>query len=157
MNWAVSRAVGSFLRPVAPTSSSLLTKFLQFRQPIRNIQKESVVRIADNTGARTAKCIHVLGGSMKKNATSGDFIVVSIPNRRLKRRLITKNIYLALLVSVRQQLRRAEGHYVRFSTNKAVLLTPQGKLLGTRTYGPIADEVRRKGLSKLVAMARSLV
>jgi large subunit ribosomal protein L14 len=81
----------------------------------------------------------------------------SIPNRRLKRRLITKNIYLALLVAVRQQLRRPQGHYIRMSTNRAVLLTPQGKLLGTRLYGPVADEVRAKGLAKLVSMAKALV
>lgn len=116
-----------------------------------------MVELGDNTGARRAKCIHVLGGSAKSVATAGDFVILAIPRRRAVRRLATKNIYLALLVTVRRSSRRQAGFTVRFAKNKAVLLTNAGKVLGTRFRGPLDDKLRLLDLAKIINISRALV
>jgi large subunit ribosomal protein L14 len=117
------------------------------------IQTESVLDVADNSGAKKVLCIKVLGGSKRKYATVGDVIVVSIkeaiPNAKVKKGSVMK----AVIVRTSKELRRADGSYIRFDTNSAVLITNEGEPVGTRIFGPVARELRAKNYMKIVSLA----
>jgi large subunit ribosomal protein L14 len=117
------------------------------------IQTESVLDIADNSGAKKVLCIKVLGGSKRKYATVGDVIVVSvkeaIPNAKVKKGSVMK----AVVVRTAKELRRADGSYIRFDTNSAVLINNEGEPIGTRIFGPVARELRAKKYMKIVSLA----
>lgn len=117
------------------------------------IQTESVLDIADNSGAKKVLCIKVLGGSKRKYASVGDVIVVSIkeaiPNAKVKKGSVMK----AVIVRTTKELRRADGSYIRFDTNSAVLITNEGEPVGTRIFGPVARELRAKNYMKIVSLA----
>ncbi len=117
------------------------------------IQTESVLDIADNSGAKKVLCIKVLGGSKRRFATVGDVIVVSvkeaIPNAKVKKGSVMK----AVIVRTAKELRRADGTYIRFDTNSAVLINNEGEPIGTRIFGPVARELRAKKYMKIVSLA----
>ena len=117
------------------------------------IQTESVLDIADNSGAKKVLCIKVLGGSKRRFATVGDVIVVSvkeaIPNAKVKKGSVMK----AVIVRTAKELRRADGTYIRFDTNSAVLINNEGEPIGTRIFGPVARELRSKKYMKIVSLA----
>ena len=117
------------------------------------IQTESVLDIADNSGAKKVLCIKVLGGSKRRFATVGDVIVVSvkeaIPNAKVKKGSVMK----AVIVRTAKELRRADGSYIRFDTNSAVLINNDGEPIGTRIFGPVARELRAKKYMKIVSLA----
>ena len=117
------------------------------------IQTESVLDVADNSGAKKDLCIKVLGGSKRKYATVGDVIVVSvkeaIPNAKVKKGSVMK----AVVVRTAKELRRADGSYIRFDTNSAVLINNEGEPIGTRIFGPVARELRAKNYMKIVSLA----
>jgi len=117
------------------------------------IQMQSTLDVADNSGARRVQCIKVLGGSKRKYASIGDVIVVSIkeaiPNGKVKKGEVAK----AVIVRTRKEVRRADGSYIRFDTNAAVLLDDKGEPIGTRIFGPVARELRAKQYMKIVALA----
>jgi large subunit ribosomal protein L14 len=117
------------------------------------IQTESVLDVADNSGAKKVLCIKVLGGSKRKYATVGDVIVVSIkeaiPNAKVKKGSVMK----AVIVRTSKELRRADGSYICFDTNSAVLITNEGEPVGTRIFGPVARELRAKNYMKIVSLA----
>jgi len=117
------------------------------------IQTESVLDVADNSGAKKVLCIKVLGGSKRKYATVGDVIVVSIkeaiPNAKVKKGSVMK----AVIVRTTKELRRRDGSYIRFDTNSAVLITNEGEPVGTRIFGPVARELRAKNYMKIVSLA----
>ena len=117
------------------------------------IQQESILRIADNTGAKTALCIRVLGGSKRRYARVGDVIVATvkdaIPNAPVKRGEVVR----AVVVRTKKEMRRADGTYIRFDDNAAVLLDPQGEPRGTRIFGPVGRELREKRYMKIVSLA----
>jgi large subunit ribosomal protein L14 len=117
------------------------------------IQTESVLDIADNSGAKKVLCIKVLGGSKRKYASVGDVIVVSvkeaIPNAKVKKGSVMK----AVVVRTAKELRRADGSYIRFDTNSAVLINNEGEPIGTRIFGPVARELRAKNYMKIVSLA----
>ena len=117
------------------------------------IQQESILRIADNTGAKSALCIRVLGGSGLRYAGVGDVIVATvkdaIPNAGVKKGEVVK----AVVVRTAKETRRKDGTYIRFEDNAAVLITPQGEPLGTRIFGPVARELREKKYMKIVSLA----
>ena len=117
------------------------------------IQTESVLDVADNSGAKKVLCIKVLGGSKRKYATVGDVIVVSvkeaIPNAKVKKGSVMK----AVVVRTAKELRRAAGSYIRFETNSAVLINNEGEPIGTRIFGPVARELRAKNYMKIVSLA----
>lgn len=121
------------------------------------ILHETMVTIGDNSGARRAKNIGFLGSFFKKKATLGDFIVVAIQQRRLKRRFITKNIYLALVVTINRNIQRLNGIFIKFFTNKVVLLSEQGKVVGSRLYGPIAIEIKKLKITKIISLAKIIL
>jgi large subunit ribosomal protein L14 len=117
------------------------------------IQTESVLDVADNSGAKKLYCIKVLGGSKRRYASVGDVIVVSIreaiPNGKVKKGDVAR----AVIVRTAKELRRRDGTYIRFDTNSAVLINAQGEPIGTRIFGPVARELRAKKYMKIVSLA----
>ncbi len=117
------------------------------------IQMQSHLDVADNSGARRVQCIKVLGGSKRKYASIGDVIVVSvkeaIPNGKVKK----GDVHKAVIVRTAKEIRRADGSYIRFDTNSAVLLDGKGEPVGTRIFGPVARELRARQYMKIVALA----
>ena len=117
------------------------------------IQTQSILDVADNSGAKSVMCIKVLGGSHRRYAGLGDIIVVSIkeamPNSKVKKGDVAK----AVVVRVSQEQRRADGSYIKFDTNSAVILNANKDPIGTRIFGPVARELRVKRYMKIVALA----
>jgi large subunit ribosomal protein L14 len=117
------------------------------------IQMQSHLDVADNSGARRVQCVKVLGGSKRKYASLGDIIVVSvkeaIPNGKVKK----GDVHKAVIVRTAKEVRRADGTYIRFDNNSAVLLDQKGEPVGTRIFGPVARELRAKQYMKIVALA----
>ncbi len=117
------------------------------------IQTQSVLDVADNSGARKVFCIKVLGGSKRRYASVGDIIVCSVrdalPNSKVKKGSVVK----AVVVRTRQGLRRPDGSLIRFDTNSAVLIDAQKQPLGTRIFGPVARELRAKRFLKIISLA----
>lgn len=117
------------------------------------IQMQTHLDVADNSGARRVQCIKVLGGSKRKYAGLGDIIVVAIkeaiPNGKVKKGEVAK----AVVVRVSKEVRRADGSYIRFDTNSAVLIDNKNEPIGTRIFGPVARELRGKNYMKIVALA----
>ena len=117
------------------------------------IQQESVLRVADNTGARSCLCIRVLGGSSRRYAGVGDVIVASvkdaIPHAAIKKGDVVK----AVIVRTRKETRRKDGTYIRFDDNAAVIIDQAGEPRGTRIFGPVGRELREKRYMKIVSLA----
>jgi large subunit ribosomal protein L14 len=121
------------------------------------ILRETMVYVGDNSGARRAKIIGFLGSFFKKHATITNFVIVAIQQRRLKRRFITKNIYLALIITVNKNIFRLNGFFIRFFRNKVLLLSEQGKLVGSRIYGPISVEIKKLKITKVLSLAKIIL
>lgn len=117
------------------------------------IQMQSRLNVADNSGAKELMCIKVLGGSKKRTASIGDVIIVSIkealPNAKVKKGDVAK----AVIVRTIHKLRRADGSYIRFDDNSAVLINANKEPIGTRIFGPVARELRAKQFVKIVSLA----
>lgn len=117
------------------------------------IQTESVLDVADNSGAKRVKCIKVLGGSKRKYAGIGDIVVVSIkdaaPNGKVKKGDLAR----AVVVRTKKEIRRIDGSYIRFDTNSAVLINKENEPVGSRIFGPVARELRAKRFMKIVSLA----
>lgn len=117
------------------------------------IQVESNLDVADNSGAKRVCCIKVLGGSRRRYASVGDIIVVSVkdalPNSKVKKGAVMK----AVVVRTKKEVGRADGSYIKFDSNSAVLLSSQGEPVGTRIFGPVARELRQKNFMKIVSLA----
>ena len=117
------------------------------------IQTESVLDVADNSGAKRVKCIKVLGGSKRKYAGVGDVVVVSIkdaaPNSKVKKGDLAR----AVVVRTKKEIRRKDGTYIRFDNNSAVLLNNDNEPIGTRIFGPVARELRAKQFMKIISLA----
>ena len=117
------------------------------------IQQESMVRIADNSGAKSAKCIRVLGGASRRYASVGDIIVVAIkdalPNGTVKKGDVAK----AVVVRTAKEIRRKDGSYIRFDDNAAVIINDAGEPRATRIFGPVGRELREKRFMKIVSLA----
>lgn len=121
------------------------------------IQTQSRLRVADNSGAREVMCIKVLGGTKRRWASIGDIIVVSIkealPNSKVKKGDVAK----AVIVRTVHKLRRADGSYIRFDDNSAVLINAAKEPIGTRIFGPVARELRAKAFVKIVSLAPEVI
>jgi len=121
------------------------------------IREYSVVKMADNAGARTARCIRVLGGTRKRYASVGDLIVVAvhdvIPNGPLTEGQVAK----AVVVRTKKEYRRPDGSYIRFDENAAVLIEDDKEPRGTRIFGPVARELRDKQFMRIVSLAPEVV
>jgi len=117
------------------------------------IQQESRVKVADNTGAKEILCIRVLGGSGRRYAGIGDIIVATvkeaIPGGNIKRGEVVK----AVIVRTVKERRRADGSYIKFDENAAVIIKPDNDPRGTRIFGPVGRELREKRFMKIVSLA----
>ena len=117
------------------------------------IQSQSYLDVADNSGAKKVMCIKVPGGSRRKYASVGDIIVVTvkeaIPNSKVKRGEVMR----AVVVRTAKSIRRADGSYIKFDTNSAVLINNQKEPIGTRIFGPVARELRAKKFMKIISLA----
>jgi large subunit ribosomal protein L14 len=117
------------------------------------IQQETVLEVADNSGARKVACIRVLGGTRRRYATIGDVIVVAvkdaIPNARVKKGEVRR----AVVVRTAKAIGRRDGSYIRFDDNAAVLIDAQKEPVGTRIFGPVARELRAKRFMKIISLA----
>ncbi len=117
------------------------------------IQSESVLNVADNSGAKKVLCIKVLGGSKRRYASIGDVIVVTIkeaiPNSKVKKGDVMK----AVVVRTAKEIRRSDDSTLKFDENSAVLLGQNGEPVGTRIFGPVARELRAGGYMKIISLA----
>jgi large subunit ribosomal protein L14 len=117
------------------------------------IQAQTRLKVADNTGARTIQCIRIMGRSTKTSAGIGDVIVASvktaIPNAAVKK----GDVVQAVIVRTAKEFGRADGSYIRFDENAAVLINNQGNPRGTRIFGPVARELRDRNYMKIVSLA----
>jgi large subunit ribosomal protein L14 len=117
------------------------------------IQMQTVLSVADNSGAKKVKCIKVLGGSKRRYAGIGDVVKVSVKEAMPRSRVKKGDIYSAVIVRSRKGVRRSDGSVIRFDKNAAVLLTPQLQPLGTRIFGPVTRELRTQNFMKIISLA----
>lgn len=117
------------------------------------IQQESILRIADNSGAKSALCIRVLGGSRRRYASVGDVIVATIKDAIPNSPVPKGSVVRAVVVRTHKEVRRKDGSYIRFDDNAAVLINENGEPTGTRIFGPVGRELREKNYMKIVSLA----
>lgn len=117
------------------------------------IQTQTMLNIADNSGAKKAMCIKVLGGTRKRYGRIGDLIVVSIKETLPGGTVKKGDVKRAVIIRTKKELRREDGSYVKFDQNAAVLVNDQREPLGTRIFGPVARELRKGGFMKIVSLA----
>ena len=117
------------------------------------IQMQSVLDVADNTGARAVMCIKVMGGSKRRYASIGDVIVVSVKEATPKGRVKKGEVKRAVVVRISKDLQRRDGSVIRFDTNAAVLVNNQNEPIGTRIFGPVPRELRAKNHMKIISLA----
>lgn len=117
------------------------------------IQVETNLEVADNSGARRIQCIKVLGGSKRRYASVGDVIVVTIKEAIPRGRVKKGEIVKAVVVRTAKEIRRPDGSAIRFDSNAAVLINPQGEPIGTRIFGPVTRELRAKKYMKIISLA----
>jgi large subunit ribosomal protein L14 len=117
------------------------------------IQTETILNVADNSGAKKVMCIRVLGGTRKRYASIGDVIVVSvkeaIPHAKVKKGDVMK----AVIVRTAKEIKREDDTWIRFDENAAVILATSGEPVGTRIFGPVARELRNQGFMKIISLA----
>ncbi len=117
------------------------------------IQEETMLNVADNTGAKKVKCFRILGGTKRRYASLGDIVIVSvktaIPNSNVKK----GSIQHAVVVRTKKAVRRRDGSYIRFDDNAAVIIDDRHEPRGTRIFGPVARELREREFMKIVSLA----
>lgn len=111
------------------------------------------LRVADNSGAKIAECIRVMGGYRKRYGHIGDLIVVTIKEATPHAPVKKSDVVKAVIVRLRKEIRRKDGTYLRFDENACVLIDDKGEPRGTRIFGPIAREVRKRGYVKIASLA----
>ena len=129
------------------------------------IQMQSMLEVADNTGAKTVQCIKVLGGTKRRYATVGDIIVGTVKTELSAadfkftgaKRAGKNRVVRAVIVRTKKNVRRSDGSYVRFDSNACVILTPDNEPRGTRIFGAVARELRQKGFTKIISLAAEVV
>lgn len=121
------------------------------------IQEETNLNVADNSGAKSVRCIRVLGGSDRRYAGVGDVIVVTvktaIPGGTVKKGAVSR----AVIVRTAKETRRNDGTYIKFDENAAVLINNQNEPMGTRIFGPVARELRDKQFMKIISLAPEVI
>jgi len=122
------------------------------------IQERSILKVTDNSGAKTVRCFRILGGSRKRYARIGDIVVASVQVAEPRKQVKKKDIVYALVVRQRQPWRRPDGSYVRFDDNAVVLIDKnKGEPKATRIFGPIPREIKEKGYNTIASLAEELV
>lgn len=117
------------------------------------IQQQTVLNVADNSGAKKVMCIKVLGGTRRKYASVGDIIVVAVREAIPRAKVKKGDVKKAVIVRTSKEIRRPDGSYIRFDENSAVLIDEKGEPVGTRIFGPVARELRAKKFMKIISLA----
>ena len=117
------------------------------------IQMQSVLDVADNTGARAVMCIKVLGGSKRRYASIGDVIVVAVKEAIPQAKVKKGEVARAVIVRTAREVKRPDGSYIRFDANSAVLINKDLEPIGTRIFGPVARELRARKFMKIISLA----
>lgn len=117
------------------------------------IQVQSILNVADNTGAKKVMCIKVLGGSKRRYAGVGDLIVCAVKSAAVKGIVKNHSVQKAVLVRTKNNIRRKDGSYLRFDDNAVVIVGADGMPKGTRVFGPVAREIRARGYQKIISQA----
>ena len=117
------------------------------------ISQETVLDVADNSGARSVLCIKVIGGSRRRYARIGDVIVAAVKEAIPGGKVNKGDVVKAVVVRTSKETRRADGSYIRFDTNSAVLIDAAGEPVGTRIFGPVARELRGRQFMKIISLA----
>ncbi len=117
------------------------------------IQQESVLKVADNSGAKRVKCFKVLGGSKRRYAGVGDIVICSVRDAEPDGAVKKGQIVRAVIVRTKRYIRRNDGSWLRFDSNSCVIIDEKGNPRGTRIFGPVAREVRERGYIKISSLA----
>jgi large subunit ribosomal protein L14 len=117
------------------------------------IQMQTLLAVADNSGAKLVQCIKVLGGSKRRYANIGDVIKVSVKEAIPRGKVKKGDVYDAVIVRTRKGVRRDDGSLIRFDTNAAVLLDTKREVIGTRIFGPVTRELRSEQFMKIISLA----
>ena len=121
------------------------------------IQQESVVKVADNSGAKTALVIRVLGGTRRRYAGLGDIVIVAVKNALPNGTVKKSDVARAVVVRTAKETRRKDGSYIRFDENAVVIINEAGEPRATRIFGPVARELREKKYMKIVSLAPEVI
>jgi len=121
------------------------------------IQTQSMLKVADNSGAKIIQCIRVLGGTRRRYAQIGDIIVAAVKLAEPRRPVKKHDVVKAVIVRQRKALRRPDGSYIRFDDNAAVILDAAKNPKGGRIFGPVARELREKGFDRIINLASDIV
>ncbi|MBW2701328.1 MAG: 50S ribosomal protein L14 [Deltaproteobacteria bacterium] len=117
------------------------------------IQMQTVLNVADNSGAKKVQCIKVLGGSKRRYASLGDIIVVSVKEALPESKVKKGEVQRAVIVRTAKEVGRPDGTYIKFDDNSAVLINSQMEPIGTRIFGPVARELRSKRFMRIISLA----
>lgn len=121
------------------------------------IQEETMLSVADNTGAKKVQCIRVLGGSKRRYARLGDTIVVSVKEAIPEGTVKKGEVHKAVIVRMKKEFRRPDGSYIRFDENAAVLINAAQEPIGTRVFGPVARELRERKFMRIISLAPEVI
>ncbi|NCO15379.1 50S ribosomal protein L14 [Candidatus Wolfebacteria bacterium CG18_big_fil_WC_8_21_14_2_50_39_7] len=121
------------------------------------IQERSMLTVADNSGAKIIQCFRVLGATRRRYARIGDVIVASVKKAEPRKAIKKKDIVRAVIIRQKQPLRRADGSYIRFDENAAILIDAKQEPKATRIFGPVPREIKEKGFEKILTMAKEIV
>jgi large subunit ribosomal protein L14 len=121
------------------------------------IQERAILKVADNTGAKTVRCFRVLGGSRRRYAEVGDLIIASVQTAEPRKAIKKKDVVRCVVVRQRKVLRRPDGSYIRFDDNAVVILDDKDEPKGTRIFGPLPREVKEKGFDSIASMAEEIL
>jgi large subunit ribosomal protein L14 len=121
------------------------------------IQERSILKVADNSGAKIVRCFRILGGTRHRYAKIGDVIVASVQVAEPRKAIKKKDIVRAVLVRAKKDMRRKDGSYVRFDENAVVIINPKKEPVATRIFGPIPKELKEKGFEKIITLAEEIV
>ena len=121
------------------------------------IQERSILKVADNSGAKIVRCFRILGGTRRRYARVGDVIVASVQVAEPRKAVKKKDVVRVLIVRQRESLRRKDGSYVRFDENAVVVVDAKKEPVATRVFGPLPRELKERGYEKLMTMAEEIV
>lgn len=121
------------------------------------IQERSILKVADNSGAKIVRCFRILGGTRHRYANVGDIIVASVQVAEPRKPIKKKDVVKAIIVRTRNAMRRSDGSYVRFDENAVILIDAKKEPVATRVFGPMPRELKARGYEKLMTMAEEIV
>jgi len=121
------------------------------------IQERSILKVADNSGAKIVRCFRILGGTRRRYGEIGDIIIASVQTAEPRKAVKKKDIVKVLIIRQRKPVRRSDGSYIRFDENAVVLVDDKKEPIATRIFGPLPRELKEAGFEKLMTMAEEIV